>query len=62
MMNILKIISAFDLDVDRYCQLNDKCHTFLYIISYDIIQPLNFDGKIKCDYLYVGMGITECLK
>ena len=24
MMNILKIISACNLDVDRYCQLNDK--------------------------------------
>ena len=37
MMNILKIISACNLDVDRYCQLNDKMSYILYIISYDII-------------------------
>ena len=31
LMNILKIISACDLDVDRYCQLNDKIsYIFIY--------------------------------
>ena len=34
MMNILKIISAFNLDVDRYCQLNDKMS---YIFIYNFI-------------------------
>ena len=31
MMNVLKIISANDLDVDRYYQLNDKIsYIFIY--------------------------------
>ena len=30
MMNVLKIISACDLDVDRYYQLNDKI-SFIFI-------------------------------
>ena len=34
MMNILKIISACNLDVDRYCQLNDKMS---YIFIYNFI-------------------------
>ena len=41
MMNVLKIISACDLDVDRYYQLNDKISYIFIFISYDIIQPLN---------------------
>ena len=34
MMNILKIISACNLDGDRYCQLNDKMS---YIFIYNFI-------------------------
>ena len=49
MMNILKIISACDLYVDRYCQLNDKIsYIFIYyfILHHSAIELKNLYCEI----------------
>ena len=60
MMNILKIISACDLDL---IDIVIKCHIFLYTISYDIIQPLNKKKTCSTEkslgHLYEGPSIIS---
>ena len=61
MMNILKIISACNLDIDRYFfNLMIKCHIFLYIISYDIISAIELK-KTCCTGKSLGHLFSQVL-
>ena len=50
MMNILKIISVCNLDVDRYCQLNDKMSYIFIILLKKVLHHQIFTKIYKYHY------------